>query len=80
MDTDWTDFAYPVAKHFILRFRESYAVALLVFFDEPLGNQKFPNLCGQVHDGWRAHFNRAMTLSDILARQRQARMHMTRTR
>ena len=66
MDTDWPDFKYPVAKHFIPRFRESFAVALLVFFDEQL-NAKFPNLCGQVHDGWRAHFNRAMTLNDILA-------------
>ena len=65
MDTDWPDFKYPVAKHFIPRFRESFAVALLVFFDEAL-NAKFPNLCGQVHDGWRAHFNCAMQLKDIL--------------
>ena len=65
MDTDWPDFKYPVAKHFIPRFRESFAVALLVFFDEQL-NAKFPNLCGQVHDGWRAHFNCAMQLKDIL--------------
>ena len=65
MDTDWPDFKYPVAKHFIPRFRESFAVALLVFFDEAL-NAKFPNLCGQVHDGWRAHFKCAMQLKDIL--------------
>ena len=65
MDTNWPDFKYLVAKHFIPRFRESFAVALLVFFDEQL-NAKFPNLCGQVHDGWRAHFKCAMQLKDIL--------------
>ena len=65
-DTDWTQFAYPVAQHFIPRFRESHAMALMFFFDDELA-AKLPNLCGQIHAGWQAHFKRPMNLDDILA-------------
>jgi hypothetical protein len=64
-DVDWSEFVYPVAKHFVPRFRECHAVALMFFFDDELA-AKFPDLSGQIHAGWQAHYNRPMNLNDIL--------------
>jgi hypothetical protein len=65
-DTDWRQFAYPVPSHFVPRFRECHAMALMFFFDDELA-AKFPELCGQINAGWQAHYKRPINLDDVLA-------------
>jgi hypothetical protein len=65
-DTDWTQFAYPVLSHFVPRFRECHAMALMIFFDDALATTS-PDLCGQINAGWQAQYKRPMNLDDMLA-------------
>jgi hypothetical protein len=64
-DCDWTDFKYPVAKHFVSRFREAHALAALFHLDAELA-AKFPELNGQINTGWIAHYKKPIHVDQIL--------------
>jgi hypothetical protein len=64
-DCDWTDFKYPVAKHFVSRFREAHALAALFHLDAELA-AKFPELNGQINTGWIAHYKKPIDVDQIL--------------
>jgi len=56
-ECDWTEFNFPVAKHFVSRFREAHALAAMFHLNAELA-AKFPVLSGQINTGWIAHYNR----------------------
>ena len=64
-ECDWTDFKYPVAKHFVSRFREAHALAALFHLDAELA-AKFPELNGQINTGWLAHYKKPIHVDQIL--------------
>jgi hypothetical protein len=64
-DCDWTDFKYPVAKHFVSRFREAHALAALFHLYAQLA-AKFPELSGQINTGWMAHYKKPIHVDQIL--------------
>ena len=64
-DTDWTRHNYPVAKHFLTRFREAHAVAAMFHLNEELA-AKFPILNGQINQGWQAHYNSPIHVDQIM--------------
>jgi hypothetical protein len=64
-ECDWTDFKYPVAKHFASRFREAHALAALFHLNAELA-AKFPVLSGQINTGWIAHYNKPIHVDQIL--------------
>ena len=64
-DTDWTRHNYPVAKHFLTRFREAHAVAAMFHLNEELA-AKFPILNGQINEGWQAHYNSPIHVDQIM--------------
>ncbi len=59
---DWTEFKYPVAKDFVSRFKEAYAVAALFHLNAELA-AKFPVLNGQINTGWIAHITESPFMS-----------------
>ena len=64
-DYEWSDFKYPVAKHFVPRFREAHAMAAMFHLNDDLA-AKFPDLNGQINEGWQAHFQRPIHVEEIL--------------
>ena len=65
-DTNWAGLQYPDPTAFVAR-RESYALAILFFFNEELGI-KFPTLSGQVHAGWKHKFKTPITMDQLIDR------------
>ncbi len=65
LEIDWSDFKYPVPKHFIPRFREAHAIAAMFHLSDELAAQ-FPVLNGQINEGWQAHYERPVLINDIL--------------
>ena len=65
---DWNNYKYPIADHFIDRFREAHAIALMFFFNEKL-QEKYPVLWGQINRGWQFHFKRPIQFLDVMATQ-----------
>ncbi len=64
-DTDWTEFKYPVAGHFVPRFKEAHAVAAVFHLNAELA-AKFPVLNGQINTGWQAHYKKPIHVDQIL--------------
>ena len=62
---DWTEFNFPVAKHFVSRFREAHALAALFHLNAELA-AKFPELNGQINTGWIAHYKKPIHVDQIL--------------
>ena len=65
LDVDWSDFKYPVARHFLTRFREAHAIATMFHLNEELA-AKYPILNGQINAGWLAHYKRPIHVDQIL--------------
>ena len=64
-ECDWTKFKFPVAKHFVRRFREAHALAAMFHLNAELA-AKFPVLSGQINTGWIAHYNKPIHVDQIL--------------
>ena len=64
-ECDWTMFKFPVAKHFVRRFREAHALAAMFHLNAELA-AKFPVLSGQINTGWIAHYNKPIHVDQIL--------------
>jgi hypothetical protein len=62
---DWTEFNFPVAKHFVSRFREAHALGAMFHLNAELA-AKFPVLSGQINTGWIAHYNKPIHVDQIL--------------
>ena len=62
----WERMEYPDHTKFLEK-KESFAIAMLFFFDEEL-QCKFPKLSGQVHAGWKHEFKRPVTIDQLLDR------------
>ena len=64
-ECDWTEFNFPVPKHFVSRFREAHALAAMFHLNAELA-AKFPVLSGQINTGWIAHYNMPIHVDQIL--------------
>lgn len=64
-DIDWTAFKYPVAGHFVPRFKEAHAVAAMFHLNAELA-AKFPVLNGQINTGWQAYYKKPIHVDQIL--------------
>ena len=62
---DWTEFKYPVAGHFVPRFKEAHAVAAVFHLNAELA-AKFPVLNGQINTGWQAYYKKPIHVDQIL--------------
>ena len=62
----WEELDYPDPTTFVAR-RESYALAILFFLNEELG-EKFPKLNGQIHAGWKHTFKTPVTMDQLMDR------------
>jgi hypothetical protein len=65
-DTNWAGLQYPDPTAFVAC-RESYALAILFFFNEELGI-KFSKLSGQIHAGWKHKFKTHITMEQLIDR------------
>jgi len=62
----WSELVYPDPNEFV-KFRESFAMAMLMFFSEDL-TCKFPALSGQVFEGWKRAFGGPITFEQLVNR------------
>eukprot|EP00291_Cryptomonas_curvata_P000474 CAMPEP_0172197956 /NCGR_PEP_ID=MMETSP1050-20130122/27796_1 /TAXON_ID=233186 /ORGANISM="Cryptomonas curvata, Strain CCAP979/52" /LENGTH=109 /DNA_ID=CAMNT_0012874677 /DNA_START=480 /DNA_END=809 /DNA_ORIENTATION=+ len=70
LDTDWTQFKYPVAGHFVPRFKEAHAVSAVFHLNTELA-AKFPVLNVQINTTGKGARAAAEAQAQPLAPRRQ---------
>jgi hypothetical protein len=64
LSINWDRIKYTSIKKMAAA-HEFHAISLMFFFDKELA-AKFPDLLGQVHNSWQAHYKRPMDFKDIM--------------